>query len=94
MGILGVILFLAIGIGAAALFDKLLLQPRQQALRTIQDDMLSDLLKRSETYVRLQGDQEYFVHRPDDWDYNNNFDMEQIGERGDGKKVLRLRSGR
>jgi len=94
MGILGVILFLAIGVGAAALFDKLFLQPRQQALRMIQDEALRGMLERSKSYARLQGNQEYTVYRPDDWDCDNDFRVEQIGERGDGGKVLRLRSGR
>lgn len=90
MGILGVILFLAIGFGAAVLFNKLFLQQRQDALRTIQDNMLKEMLSGSKTYAHLQGDEEYSIYRSDDRDCDNDLSVEQIGTGGDGSRVLQL----
>jgi hypothetical protein len=94
MGIIGIILFLAIGVGLARLFDVYVLSKRNDEVRTLQGEVLMEMLNNSETYANIRSRKELSDSGSDDRNSNHGYNVEQLGAGGDGEKVLRLRSGR
>lgn len=84
MGIIGVILFLAIGIGAAWAFDKLVLNRSISSVTVLEGERLVEILKRSKSYEDIQNRQEVSRHRPIDRGRNHGGRVGQLGPGRDG----------
>ena len=89
MGVVAIIFFLSIGVGIAWVFDTFVLQRNHEAIKLEGPDLL-EMLKRSETYATLRGNQEVHSSRLGDRAGDRRDSLEQSREGGPGGRVLQL----
>ena len=89
---IGIILLLIAGVFAAYLFDENVIKKRPTI--QVEGDTLIRVLKESENYASIRRNQEAHRARSDRRNIDSGGSVEQLGDGGDGGKVLRFDSRR
>lgn len=89
---IGIILLLIAGAFVAYLFDEKVIKNRPTI--QLEGDTLIRVLKESDSYASIRKNQEAHRARSDHRDIDSGGSVEQLGDGGDGGKVLRFDSRR